>query len=154
MTKTTSVLSLLFAVGLLFATDAQAQSVTPPACADGLLGAASPTFEGDKHRLWYRRFWTGECAPQLGFCMSGRPNWSQAVDTVAQRAAPAARAALVARACRVGVKVGAEWARENNVRRINTNDVQRYGERVQQPGDPAVALSEIEQQADAKLNGR
>lgn len=144
-----TVLALLSAVSI--SGQAVARDFAPADCQPSLSTEAS--YADANHRGWYRRFWTGACGPGLTFCFSGS-NWADVVGNVARAAPPAERDALVARACRLGARVGLEWARENDVRRIDTADLRRFEAALAADPDPARALSIIEAAADRALGRR
>ena len=126
---------------------AQAQEAAQ--CAPHLTGGVS--FDDNQHKSWYRRFWTGSCAGVSGWCMSGSPNWNETLGKVSAAAAPQDRASALQKACVVGRLVGREWARDNGVRRIDTGDVQGYGEDLRKAGYSVNSLTAVEQDARAKL---
>lgn len=98
---------------------------------------------------WYRRFWTGDCGGLKG-CLAGSPNWNQVVGRLAARGAPADRAALRARACRLGARIGLEWTRPAAVRRIDSRDLRRFKAALDRADDAAAGLARVEAQVAAK----
>jgi hypothetical protein len=101
--------------------------------------------------LWYRRFWTGNCAG-LGFCAAGTPNWNEAVQEIRMKAPPAKRADVGAQACRVGRLIGLEWARDNSIRKIDTQQLLGFVDELQTNADVEAALNHIEQEAHDDLD--
>jgi hypothetical protein len=124
---------------------AQAQTVTY----DGI------AFDDAKHRGWYVRFWTGSCAElRQVMCMSGSPHWSGIMQQLLALAPAERRHQLHARLFRLGRSVGYEWARENNVRRINNGHIQSWSADLKQSThDPEAAVGRIERQARQLLGG-
>jgi hypothetical protein len=85
------------------------------------------TFENAKHRLWYARFWTGKCTGLAFYeCRSGDPNWNETTRRLVTTAPAERRAALSARLLKLGRSVGHEWAKENDVRKINTDHIRTW----------------------------
>jgi len=128
---------------------AQAQTFVAPMCR-GYLPAAPLRFDTPEHARWYNRFWTGQCDHLLA-CIPGRPNWSEIVAQLLRQGAPAERAAIQAKACGLGQRIGLEWSREHDVRRISTADLRRYGVMVQQDHDPLNGLDAVARAVDAAL---
>lgn len=110
-------------------------------------------FEHTKHEDWYRRFWTGSC-DGLGFfdfCREGDPFWHGIVDETLQRVPESDRPRLRYRLWKLGRIVGHEWARDNDVRLIDTGDVSRWGEKLRTASDVEMATKEIMVAAAARL---
>ena len=130
--------------------EAAAQSYVQPPCQAG----AAPRFEDNLQSLWYRRFWTGQCndLPALG-CRSGKPYWNDLVRTLVARAPADSRAQVSARVCRLGRRVGFEWTRPRNERRIDTNDLQALAGTLEHAPDVLSGLTAVEASVKAKLGG-
>ena len=72
-----------------------------------------------EHKEWVRKFFEGT------FLVQG---WNQRVeDLVAGVDEPKTRAAVKKKLDRLGKRIGAEWAKENDVRRIDSADLKRWG---------------------------
>jgi hypothetical protein len=99
-------------------------------------------FDDKLHRAWYRRFWTGDCKDVKdesfweGFkCKGGKRGstspreqfWYDTVDRCLQKLAPAERGPTRFRLWELGRLVGHEWARANNIRKIDSNDMKDWG---------------------------
>lgn len=140
-------LAALFA--WLGAPQAQAQAFVAPMCR-GYLSAAPMRFDTPEHARWYNRFWTGRCDHLLA-CVPGRPNWNGIVAQLSRQGAPGQRSAIQAKACGLGERIGVEWSREHNVRRISTADLRRYSVMVQQDHDPLRGLEAVAKAVDAAL---
>jgi hypothetical protein len=129
------------------------QAVYASACA-GKLPAFAP-FDDRAHELWYKRFWTGQCSSGLGFCSSGSPNWNEAMVKLRAQTAPARVDELNTKMCRLGHVVGAEWARDNGIRKIDTRAVSGFYETLRSgAGDSFARLGAVEAKANAMLNGK
>ena len=108
-----------------------------------------------QHRRWYARFWTGRCTDlSLFTCFSGRPFWHETMRTLGESVAPERREALTRRLFALGRRIGHEWARENDVRKISTDDIRRWYRELEKGGDIAATVARIEAEADRKLAGR
>ena len=90
--------------------------------------SAGLVFDHQKHRAWYRRFWTGSCAG-LGFfdfCFEDEGGWPVIIeDTVARQPAHDRRRAR-AEMWGIGRLIGFEWAKDNDIRAIHTSDIKRW----------------------------
>ncbi len=64
-----------------------------------------------EYLLWVMRFYTGYRAV---------PGWLQMTEQVMQRLRPEERAVTSARLFELGARIGAEWAKDNSVRRLTT----------------------------------
>jgi hypothetical protein len=138
MTLQAGVISVVLAVLAIAPAQAQTPAIGAP-CASAV--GASTTFDDETHRRWYKRFWTGDCSG-LWFCQSGAPNWNAGAKDFIARAEADKRAALTQRFCEVGHLIGREWARDNGVRKIDTNELSGFYD----------MLSSGEGDIDARLN--
>ncbi|HEY1750158.1 MAG TPA: hypothetical protein VGG29_02785 [Caulobacteraceae bacterium] len=118
-------------------------------------GVATPMgalrFDNAEHRAWYVRFWTGDCAGTHSFCLPGSPDWMTTVTYVAQHAAPAQRAALINRTCRLGQVIGMEWARDSHIKRISLKDLRAFSDILRRTPDVNTALNDIAAKVAALL---
>ena len=112
----------------------------------------TPRFEDHLQSLWYRRFWTGDCKdlPALG-CRAGRPYWNQVVQTLVARAPANKRAEVASRTCRLGSRIGFEWTRPKNERRIDTKDLQAFNGILDHAPDTLAGLASVEGRVKEKL---
>lgn len=133
---------LLSAAALLTTGTAEAQSYVRADCR-ALIGAPPP--QDALTAGWYRRFWTGDCGGLKG-CLAGSPNWNQVVAGLTARASPASRAAVHARACRLGARIGQEWTRPSAVRRIDSLDLRGFKATLDRAGDITAGLAKVEAQ--------
>lgn len=65
----------------------------------------------EDYLLWVTRFYTGS---------GPAPGWLDMTEQVLERLPPGQRANIEARLFELGGRIGAEWAKDNSVRRINT----------------------------------
>jgi len=115
----------LACLGVLWPGGASAQDFVTPVCR-GIAPALAIKFDDATHRAWYRRFWSGQCQGLGPFtCFAGYPNWNAVVAQLAAEAAPGDRARATAEICQMGQVIGVEWARDNAIRRISTEDLRR-----------------------------
>jgi hypothetical protein len=137
---------------LLAATAAQAQDFITPDCRASAPAIAQIRFDDPAHQAWYRRFWSGRCEGLAPFtCMSGYPNWNAVVAQLTAEAAPADRARLLPEICGMGRTIGLEWARDNAVRRISTNDLKSLTTVLTGPGPLPSRLQRVEAQVRVLL---
>ena len=112
-------------------------------------------FDDSLHRLWYRRFWTGVCVDLPMFsCFSGQPYWTETMHRILLKLPEASRDSSHARMCALGKLVGYEWAKDNNIRKIDTRLVSRWIARLESATDPISELAAIEGEAKERLAGR
>jgi len=133
--------------------------VALPAVASAQVADAVPydglQFEDIRHRRWYARFWTGRCTDlSLFVCFSGRPYWHETMRTLVAEAPPEQRPMIAARLFALGRRIGHEWAKENDVRKISTSDIRRWYREFEQTRDTAAAIARIESEADRLLAGK
>lgn len=101
-------------------------------------------FDDEQHRLWYEvRFWQGECDDSLSWCFTG-DDWYDLMEEVLERVPAAEQAKLCPRLWDLGRRIGHEWARDNDVRRIDTSDLEDWQEAISESGDLPATLTETE----------
>jgi hypothetical protein len=112
-------------------------------------------FDDAKHRLWYARFWTGKCTGLSFFtCFSGKPYWNETVRSLLAAAPAERRAALAARLHQLGRRIGHEWAKENDIRKISTDHIRAWYAALEKGGDSDAVVARIEAEAARLLAGR
>lgn len=112
-------------------------------------------FDDAKHRLWYARFWTGHCTGLSIFvCRSGTPYWHETMRRYAAAAPAGQRAALAARLFALGRRIGHEWAKENDVRKIGTDHIRAWHALLEKGSDGEAAIVRVETEAAALLAKR
>ncbi len=144
--------ALLSAASLLVASTTQAQSFVRADC-QGVVGVSPNRYDTPVHERWYKRYWTGTC-DQLPRCIPGSPSWNDMVGKLVARGAPAERATVLAKSCRLGQLIGLEWSRSKAIRKIDLNDLRDLNKMLEAPGDVVRNLDKVEQAARAKLAGR
>ena len=123
---------------------ASAQSVTQ----DGI------AFDNAKHRGWYVRFWTGSCNDLKVICISGAPYWSEIMQRLLANVPAERQERLRTRLILLGQSIGYEWAKENDVRRINNDHIKAWSADLKENVlNPEPAVARIEQQARQLLGG-
>ncbi len=117
--------------------------------------AAGLDFETSAHRAWYGVFWTGKCSELPFFerlvCLKGNPTWAEVTKMVLAKARPGARAVLRAKMMRLGRMIGYEWARHNDDRRINSDDLKRWSDWLKDGPDVANAIDRLSEAARRRL---
>lgn len=136
-------LTALF-LSVLGATSVPAQSVSQ----DGI------AFDDAKHRGWYVRFWTGSCSELRVVCLSGTPYWSEIMQRILAAAPAERREKLRTRLILLGQRIGYEWAKENDIRRIDNGHIKSWSADLQRSvAEPEPAVTRIEAQARYLLGG-
>ncbi|MEM6281295.1 MAG: hypothetical protein AAF787_03805 [Chloroflexota bacterium] len=105
------------------------------------------TFDHEAHRLWYGRYWTGECAGVPGFCLPGDPKWFTVTEDVAAQVPAAQQGVVRNRMWAVGRTVGHEWASDpelNDDKQIFTGQLRGWGRQLERADDVVATLTEIE----------
>ena len=144
--------SLPFALALAtLGAPAVAQEVMSATCVGAAPATQILSFENGEHRRWHRRFWTGSCADLGFFCSSGSPYWSEEAARLIARAAAGDRPAIKVRVCRLGQRIGHEWARNNADRRIDNDDLRAYYALLNAGSDLDQALGAVERRVDQAL---
>jgi len=121
-------------------------------CAEAADPSAALSFDHREHRLWYQaRFWRGECASGLSWCFPGK-GWYETMAVLLARTPNAEQDGLCARLFDLGRRVGHEWAKDNDIRNIDTDDLGRWQAQLLNPAaDPRDAVDAIEALADSRL---
>jgi hypothetical protein len=111
-------------------------------------------FDDAKHRGWYVRFWTGSCKELRVICMSGAPYWGEIMQRLLVNVPADRQERLRTRLILLGQSIGYEWAKENNVRRINNDHIKTWSADLKQKAAvPEPAVSRIEQESRTLLGG-
>ena len=141
----------LFALALLFA----APSLAMADCPRNSDPAAKLTFDDSDHRHWYARFWNGKCEGlsffQTFVCFSGKPFWYDTLDSSLGRVEAPRRDAICTRLWELGRVIGHEWARSNDVRRIDTDTLQVWYRVFEGTPDVSAAIDKVGREAAQKL---
>ena len=138
----------LFAIAVLAALPLEVRAQSADVPYDGL------AFDDAKHRFWYARFWTGKCTGLSFFsCFSGQPYWHETMRRLVASAPAERRGALAARLFALGRKIGHEWAKENDIRRISTDHIRAWYDKLEK-SDGETAIASIEAEAARLLAGR
>ncbi len=117
--------------------------------------AAGLSFETSAHRAWYSFFWSGKCELPLFerlVCLMGYPTWTAVAQMVLDKAKPDARAAMRDKIIRLGRMIGHEWARHNDERRIDDDDLKRWSKWLQDEPDVASAVERLFEAARRRLS--
>ena len=115
-------------------------------------------FETSAHRAWYNVFWTGKCdeLPWIAgmMCVKGRPTWTEITQLVVGKAKPDARTDMHDKMIRLGRMIGHEWARHNDDRRINNDDLQLWSGWLEKSADVDGTVNRLAEAALGKLDQR
>jgi hypothetical protein len=142
-------LTLLMASTTMCATPAQAQANVFGPCVSHVSALSAMSFDDTTHRNWYRRFWNGQCVGLFG-CLPAR-KWTDVVDRLAGEAASAASHEVTVQACGLGQLVGYEWARDNDLRKITTDDLERLSHILEGSSDPLARIARVRTEVQALL---
>ncbi len=147
--------------GVAAADDQVARAATAsiaPAVAERSNWEDGLSFETSAHRAWYNVFWTGKCSKLPFFdrltCLKGRPTWAEVTQMVLAKAQPDARTAMHVRMIRLGRMIGHEWARHNDDRRIDSDDLVRWSEWLKKSADVSGAVDRMAESVQSKLVDR
>jgi hypothetical protein len=131
-------------LSVLGATGVPAQGVT-----DGGI-----TFDSATHRAWYVRFWTGSCREVRSLCLSGAPYWGEIMQRLLAHVPADRREQVRARLIVLGQRIGYEWAKDNDIRRIDDGDIQRWSADLKRNiAHPEPAIARLEQKVRGRLGG-
>lgn len=112
-------------------------------------------FDHDDHKEWYERYWTGECGGlswlQWLKCTKSDDYWHRIVAIVLDKVPPAERGRLRFELWGLGRLVGHEWAKDNDVRKISTDDVSVWGEQLRAAANVGAEIAEVRARAEEKL---
>lgn len=122
------------------------------ACASKPAPSVGKSFDDEPHRHWYAgRFWRGKCHSSIWLtCWSG-DDWYDVMATVLAKAETADRPALCDRLFKLGQDLGHEWARDNAVRSIHTDDMKAWRAVLLDYAEPLSATAKIEALVRARL---
>lgn len=153
MARTTTVIAAGAAIFTLIAWPAPAE--IPCDCDSGCAERADPSagfsFDDEEHRLWYQvRFWTGACHGDLFWCFSGS-SWYDVMGEVLSQAPAGSDAGLCPRLFELGRAIGHEWARDNDIRLIHTDDLDAWRSILLDAEDPEGAVGEVEKLTASRL---
>lgn len=117
-------------------------------CADRQMTYRPEGFDNRIHELWYQdRFWNGSCPSGLGWwCFTGE-SWFDLIHNVLARVEPSQRSMMCRRLFRLGTKIGYEWARDNAIRKIDSEQLKCWVAKLKSAGDPIGALNIVEREA-------
>ena len=133
-----------------------ATTMIPPAIAQCSNCEDELTFETSAHRAWYKVFWTGKCSelPWLEqfVCVEGRPTWTEVTRMVVDKATPDTRTVIHDKMIGLGRMIGHEWARDNDERRIDSDDLTLWYEWLKKSADVTGSVNRLSEAAQRKLD--
>ena len=114
------------------------------------------TFENSAHRAWYKVFWTGNCDELPWFerfvCVEGEPTWTEVTQMIVGKATTDTQKALQNKMTRLGRMIGHEWARDNDDRRIDSDDLILWYEWLNKSTDVTGVVARLSQAVQDKLD--
>ncbi len=139
---------LIWLLSALCAMQARAETI---ALAGETCRIDGQSFDDEEHALWYDRFWTGSCS---GLWFSGcwpGDSWPDLVNGLAAKHGQEEAKDLVPRFCALGRAMGHEWARDNAVRSISTDDLEAWYQDLRSVQDLEAALLRYETLIESRL---
>lgn len=158
MPRVSNPVAFLFALAFVVAGNAPALAASMCDCSKDCPEAKSPmeglAFDDNAHVDWYAgRFWRGTCSSRLFWCSAG-DDWFDLMQDVLLRTPAADAGETCQRLFTLGRQIGHEWARENDVRRINTGDLKAWRRILLSRSSPtAGAIQNIEALVAERLPG-
>ena len=114
------------------------------------------TFENSTHRAWYTVFWTGNCDELSWFerflCVEGEPTWTEVTQMIVGKATPNTQKAIQNKMTRLGRMIGHEWARDNDDRRIDSDDLILWYDWLNKSTDATGVVARLSQAVQDKLD--
>ncbi len=110
-------------------------------------------YENELHRRWYISWWDGKCEglPSWPFCQS-RPYWETIGEPVLKQWPDADRKTLLKELCVLGQIIGHEFARDNNLRCIDRDDLSAWTDKLSSSGGNIFqTISEVRSEAETKV---
>jgi hypothetical protein len=151
--RVTGIAPVLFAF-VLTATAAESAS-DEFGCPSDVAAYRGLTFVNAIHERWYHRFWTGTCEGLPVFsCFSGRPFWGDTMSKILHKVVADRRPVFTVKLCTLGRRVGYEWAKENNIRTIDTKLVVGWTQRLESALEPESEVDAIRAEVDQRLTGK
>jgi hypothetical protein len=146
---TSSLLLLFFLTQAAHALD----DPIPAACKGFVTPVNKLTFENEMHRNWYVSWWDGKCEglPSWPFCQS-KPYWSTFVEPVLEANPNADRNSLTQELCKLGEIIGYEFARDNQWRCIDRDDLSAWADLFSSKNENIIwKISDVRSEAKAKI---
>jgi len=153
--KCSSALLLLAAVLHIFLTQAALaqEGAIPDACKHFISPLNGLNYESELHRRWYVSWWDGKCdgLPPWPLCQS-RPYWETIAEPVLKQYPDADRKTLLKELCTMGQTLGHEFARDNNWRCIDRDDLSAWAARIGSSRENIFqTITEVRSEAEAKI---
>lgn len=118
---------------------------------------------GDGYWDWVRTFYQGYTKRVLGLTLIHQSGWTATSRRVAAHAASLpTRQELTAEMNALGRDIAGEWAKDDRIERIHTNDLRRWGDAITQAGSRdrgsglvlLATVRAIQAEVDRRLQGR
>ena len=133
-----------------------ANASIPPVVAVGSHWKDGLKFESNYQRNWYNVFWTGKCDSLPFFdrllCLKGSTAWTDVTKMVMDKTEPEARDKIRIRMLELGRKIGHEWARHNEDRRIDNDDLIRWSSWLKKSDDVNGTVDRLAKDAEKLLS--
>ncbi len=125
----------------------------PAGCKDFVSPASRLSYENETHRNWYVSWWDGKCEglPSWPFCQS-KPYWSTFIEPALELNPDADRKSLLREMCTLGELIGHEFARDNQWRCIDRDDLSAWAEMFSsKDGNIFKKLVDVRSEVEAKI---
>ncbi len=129
------------------------EAAIPEVCKHFISPVGKLNYENELHKRWYISWWDGKCEglPSWPFCQS-RPYWETIVEPVLQRYRDADRRPLLKELCILGQVIGHEFARDNNLRCIDRDDLSAWADKLSSNSENLLqTIAEVRSEAEAKV---
>lgn len=122
-------------------------------CADQTDPTQGLSFETAEHRLWYQeRFWRGRCSDGLPWTCWPGESWYDVMSLRLAKTPSVERSHLCQRLYSLGRTIGHEWARDNDVRRISTKDLNEWRKMLLGASNAEEGIEKLEKLTAERLN--
>ena len=110
-------------------------------------------YENEMHRKWYVSWWDGRCEglPSWPFCQS-KPYWETIGEPVLKQYPDADRKTLLKELCILGQVLGHEFARDNDLRCIDRDDLSAWADKLSSSRENIFqTVAEVRSEAEARV---
>ena len=140
---------------LIFVTQAALgqEAAIPEVCRHFISPVEELKYENELHKRWYISWWDGKCEglPSWPFCQS-KPYWETIVEPVLQQYPDADRKTLLKELCVLGQIIGHEFARDNDLRCIDRDDLSTWADKMSSSREKVFqTIAEVRSEAEAKV---
>ena len=127
--------------------------VIPEVCKHFISPVGKLNYENELHKRWYISWWDGKCdgLSSWPLCQS-RPYLETIAEPVLKQYPDADRKALFKKLCALGQVIGHEFARDNDLRCIDRDDLSAWADKLSSSGENVFqTIAEVRSEAEAKV---